>query len=362
MVNIKTHNAFMRRALELAQIRQGFTCPNPSVGAVVVKDHKIIAEGFHYAAGYPHAEVEALTSLSATESQGASLYVTLEPCSHYGRTPPCTKIIKEKGIKHVFYGFADPNPDVAGNGAAQLIKVGINCTLLTATDIQDFYKPYLYWCKQKFPYTIGKLAMTLDHIIAHSDGSPLAITGEEALQKTHQMRKSADAILTSAKTILMDNPKLNVRLGTQSWPKPLFILDRQAALTGKEQIFHLHEEIVLFHSKLYSKAWDSTKVTCIHIAENPAGYLPIPSIMKIIGEKGFHSLWVEAGGKLLLSFFQEKFINHFMLYIAPYMVGNGLKAFPNPEIISNWLKHADHLAWSGLGRDGLLEAFSNIMK
>src|SRR3989344_2995168 len=163
---------YLKRALKLAEKRRGFCSPNPAVGAVVVKDGKIIGEGWHEKAGAPHAEVMALAS-AGSSAAGGILYVTLEPCSHTGRTPPCTDLIIKTGIKAVYYGFKDSNLTVSGQGEFYLKSAGIACEQIELPEINAFYRSYAHWLKTKKPWVTAKIALSLDEKIASVDGKPL---------------------------------------------------------------------------------------------------------------------------------------------------------------------------------------------
>ncbi|WP_304985754.1 bifunctional diaminohydroxyphosphoribosylaminopyrimidine deaminase/5-amino-6-(5-phosphoribosylamino)uracil reductase RibD [Coxiella-like endosymbiont] len=179
---------YLKQALEFAEIRRGFCAPNPAVGAILVKDNKIISTGFHKRNGLPHAEVEAINS-AGENVKGADLYVTLEPCCHYGKTPPCTDLIIKTGIKSVYYSLADPNPNVFNKGAQALKQAGIDCFLLEIPEIKSFYKSYSYWTANKRSWITIKLALSLDGKIAGIKGKPVALTGEELKLYTHEFRK-----------------------------------------------------------------------------------------------------------------------------------------------------------------------------
>ena len=223
MTTSAQHKHWLLETLQLAKKREGFCAPNPAVGAVVVKNNQLISAGYHYGAGHPHAEVGALDA-AGDQAQGADLYVSLEPCCHQGRTPPCTEKIKAAGIARVFFAFLDPNPIVAGRGQAVLKDSGIACEHTPINEINDFYRAYCYWTTHKKPLVTAKLAITADGYVANADGSPLAITGEECRVFTHENRLRSDAILSNTQTIIADDPQMNVRLNNKIVKKPLYLL------------------------------------------------------------------------------------------------------------------------------------------
>lgn len=322
---------YLGLALTEASARRGFCAPNPAVGAVIVKDGQILAVGKHWAAGQPHAEVDALNQLSQEQSRGATLYVTLEPCCHFGKTPPCTDLIIERKIGRVFYAYADPNPVVAGKGEAILNAAGIPCEHYPLAEIDEFYRSYLYWRNHGRPWVSAKLALSLDGKIAAGDGSPVPITGLECQRLTHESRCASDAILSSANTVLADNPLLNVRL-SETIAKPIYILDRRLRLTGDEKIFGSADSVTIFHSKSFLPKsrlnLEEKGARCIAVDEIDEG-LDLLAILDCIGNDGMHDLWIEAGGKLFYQFYTQDLIHRALIYLSPKTLGEEAKsAFP----------------------------------
>ena len=232
----------MRRAIELAKKGGGYVHPNPLVGCVVVNNGEIIAEGYHEKYGEYHAERNALLRCKS-ETKGASLYVTLEPCCHYGKTPPCTEIIIEKGIKKVFVGILDPNPLVAGKGVKILQDAGIEVEVgLCEDEIRELNKVFLKYITTKHPYVIMKTAMTLDGKIAAFTGDSRWVTNEESRKLVHELRSEMAAVIVGIGTVLADDPMLNVRLeGNPHQPIRIVVdsnlripVDSQLVKTAKE--------------------------------------------------------------------------------------------------------------------------------
>jgi diaminohydroxyphosphoribosylaminopyrimidine deaminase/5-amino-6-(5-phosphoribosylamino)uracil reductase len=317
---------FLKKALALAQKRQGFCAPNPSVGAVIVKDNKIIATGNHFAAGYPHAEVEALKKLKAP-LQGATLYCTLEPCCHWGKTPPCTEAIIQAGIQKVIYGFKDPHPAVNGQSEALLKQAGIPCIQTTLPAIDAFYQAYERREKIGLPFVTAKLAVSLDGKIAFAGGAPATISGEKAAQFTHQNRLKSEAILTTAKTILADDPQLNVRIKSQIIKKPIYIIDRKRRLPREAKIFQTAEKVTVF--------------------DQPG--ISLLEVLKTIAKEGISDLWVEAGGTLFTALAHENLLQKAYVYVSPQTLGEGsIPAFPSKTDV---FKHAKLVRWSSKGED-----------
>src|SRR6266508_4241634 len=211
-----THSAHMRRAFALARRAEGRTSPNPMVGAVIVKDGRIVGEGYHRRAGEPHAETEALRAASAA-ARGATMYVTLEPCAHYGRTPPCADAIIAAGIAEVYYAVGDPNPRVNGKAHAQLEAAGVAVHRGPCEDeARELNRPFFKHVMTGRPFITAKFAMSLDGKIATRAGDSRWISNEAARQLAHELRNVTDAILVGAGTALADDPRLTTRLSPLS--------------------------------------------------------------------------------------------------------------------------------------------------
>lgn len=356
MPSLDEHYLYLDHALELAKIKKGFTAPNPAVGAVLVKSGKILSSGYHKGPGTQHAEVSALEHVSEQDLADATLYVTLEPCNHQGRTPPCTDMILVKGIKKVYFAYRDPNPHVIGHGQDKLIQNGVKCEHINHPATNDFYQSYNFWHKSLKPMMIAKLALTMDGKIAWINGQPCKISGPEAFVFTHQQRKEADALLTTAKTILADNPSLNVRINDEVIAKPLFVLDRNLSLTGKEKIFSTAENITLFYDKALTnnkkfQLAENVKLIKISAVTNQ---LNLSEIISFMGTQGFHQIWVEAGGTLVQALLKQSLLQRLIFYICPQWLGSkGLSAFGDFEPSFNELLYGGKLRWGSLGRDGL---------
>jgi diaminohydroxyphosphoribosylaminopyrimidine deaminase/5-amino-6-(5-phosphoribosylamino)uracil reductase len=320
---------YLSLALNEAKLRRGYCAPNPSVGALLVKEGEILAAGKHWQAGHPHAEVDVLNQVSQEQSRGATLYVTLEPCCHFGRTPPCTKLIIEREISRVIYAYADPHPLVAGKGQSELVSAGIACEHFPLPEIDEFYRSYRYWQKYQRPWVTAKLALSLDGKIAAANGSPLEITGPECRRLTHEFRNNSDAILTTATTVLADNPALNVRL-EENVAKPIYVLDAHLELSGNEKIFSTAARLTLFHGKNFSEKKRENLlekgVFCIFIEENEEGLLSLTQILDALGKEGVHDLWVEAGGKLFYEFYSQGLMHRALIYVAPKTLGPEAKS------------------------------------
>ncbi len=342
------HDYFMLAALDQAWLGRGSCAPNPSVGAVIVHQTKVIAAAYHQGVGSAHAEQLALQQLPQGLSS-LSLYVTLEPCNHWGRTPPCTSAIIAAGITRVVYGYRDPNPVVAVNDTPRLLQEkGIEVVYLPLKEIRAFYRSYQYWLLEKKPWITAKIAQSLDGKIAAMPGKPYPISNASCSEFTHQQRLYTDLILTTAKTIQADNPLFTARVAKGEKSKFLAIVDSKLALTSDAQ--------ALSHAKHCHIYYDeSLKV------ENPlanCSYHPTPKkdkgldltfIINHLGKLGYHDVWVEAGGVFFSALHQEKLVQRTYLYIAAIVLGpNSSSAFHYPEIFDNkaavtWQIKADNV-------------------
>jgi len=355
------HSTTLLEALEEAQKGRGFCAPNPAVGAVVLnKSGDLLAKGYHHRFGEPHAEVEVLGSLSESETEGGTLYVTLEPCCHQGKTPPCVDLILQKKIARVIYGFNDPNPLVAGKGASYLREHGVACERHALPEIKAFYQAYRHWLEKKRPWVTAKLAFSLDGKIAGPAGEPTSITGAEANRLTHQLRKKSDGILTTVKTVITDNPQLNARLNGKQFNKRIFILDSALRFPLSAKINKTSASITLFYDKQQPserikpqriKSLGQAGIQCVPVSLKQ-GLLSLDEVLDYIAEKGVYDLWVEAGGTLTQQLIKEKFLNQMIFYIAPKTLGSQAQsAFCD---ILNFSKAQD-INWQSLGDDVMCE-------
>lgn len=281
--NALTHQrtGFMKRCIALALKGYGQTSPNPLVGAVVVKKGKIIAEGYHKKAGSPHAEINALKA-AGKKASGADLYVNLEPCCHFGRTPPCTDKIIKSGIKRVFFGMKDPNPKVSGNGIRTLKKAGIKVVgPLLPNLCKKLNEPFVKWMSTGFPYVTLKIATTLDGKIADKFGKSKWISNEKTRLYAHWLRAGHDIVMVGSETARRDKPRLNVRLPGYAGKQPLPMVI--ASKKGKK--IHLKK---LFHN---------------------------------LGAAGFQSIMVEGGGLLHTELLKNGLVDYIVIVIAPKIFG-----------------------------------------
>lgn len=314
------HKAFMIAALEAARLGRGSCSPNPAVGAVLVHENTIVARSWHEGAGMPHAEQRLLAEVEGN-IKGMTLYVTLEPCNHWGKTPPCVSGIIDRGISRVVFGFSDPNPLVSKNNTPRILREsGIEVIHCPLPEIDDFYKSYDHWTKTKKPWLTAKIAQSLDGKIGMLEARVL-ISNTQCQQFTHRQRKHTDIILTTAKTIIADNPLLNVRIEEKEEKKPVAILDRRLSLPMDTKIFrnaaHCH---VYYDAKIaIEKRIDNCSYHALPVIDDR---LDLKGLMEHLGGLGFHDVWVEAGGTLFTALHQEGLVQTTYLYIAPVVLGS----------------------------------------
>jgi diaminohydroxyphosphoribosylaminopyrimidine deaminase/5-amino-6-(5-phosphoribosylamino)uracil reductase len=315
---------YMQRAIELAKRGEGFVSPNPLVGAVIVKDGKIIGEGWHERCGELHAERNALKNCKEP-TQGSTIYVTLEPCCHYGRTPPCTKAIIEAKISRVVIGSRDPNPLVSGKGAEILRKAGIEVIEDFMRDECDKLNPIFFrYITTKLPYVSLKYAMTADGKIATYSGKSKWITNEFSRNDVHRLRKKHRAIMVGIGTVLADNPMLNCRI--ENGRNPIRIVcDSKLRIPLDCNICKTANEI---STLVVSAIEDSEKQAELEkmgvktlILPDKNGKVDLKKLMQYLGEKSIDSVLIEGGGTLAYSALQAKIVNHIYSYIAPKIFG-----------------------------------------
>lgn len=297
MTDAATDRKYMRWALALAKRAWGRTTPNPMVGAVIVKDGQIIGEGYHHKAGCPHAEVEAIRSLkNITDAQGATIYVTLEPCSTFGRTPPCCQAIIDAKIARVVIGCLDPNPKHAGRGVSILQQAGIEVISgIEETSCRELNKAFFKWITAKKPYVLLKMAQTLDGKIATANGSSQWITGDEAASaRVRKLRLMADAVMAGAETLKQDHPKLTARTKSGRVIK----MPRRLIVTHHPEIVPEGFEAVSLDTE---QNWDE--------------------LLLQLGEENIVSLLIEGGGELAASALEAGAIDEIEFHIAPKILG-----------------------------------------
>lgn len=316
---------WMRRAIALARKGEGLTRPNPPVGAVLVRGGVLVGEGFHERAGGPHAEIVALRA-AGERARGATLYVTLEPCSTWGRTPPCTDAIIEAGIRRVVVGAVDPNPKHAGRGFRILKDAGIEVTEgLLREACEELIEPFAMLQSAGRPFVTLKLACSLDGRIADAGGRSRWITGEAARARVHELRRRVDGILVGFKTVLRDDPSL-LPVPDEGRKPYRIVLDPGGRLPLRRKIFcdEAREQTIAVISRsapvAYRRALERRGVRFIEVAA-PRGRLAVGRVMSELGRLGLLHVLCEGGGATAGTFFREGLIDEAWFFYAPLILG-----------------------------------------
>lgn len=320
-----TDEDFMLEALRIARNAEGRTSPNPMVGAVIVRDGRIIAEGWHREAGTSHAEIHAL-GMAGELAKGATLYVTLEPCAHYGRTGPCAKAVVEAGIRRVVIGMKDPNPLVSGRGMEILKEAGVEviCGILEQ-ECRKLNKMFLKWMTTGLPYVALKTAMTLDGKIATFTGKSQWITNEASRRRVHELRDCYDGILAGIGTVLADNPSLTTRLPDGTGKNPVRIIADSMARTPLDaNILQDKKAMTLIAvteqaPKERIEALQREGAEILLAGKGPR--VDFPLLMKQLGDRDIISVFVEGGGTINFSLLKAHLVDQVYVFIAPKLVG-----------------------------------------
>lgn len=318
---------YMTRALDLAEKGRGYTGSNPLVGSVLVKDGRVIAEGYHQCFGGPHAEINALRS-AGNEAEGSTLYVTLEPCSHHGKTPPCCEAVAKAGVKRVVCAVSDPNPLVNGKGLAYLQGKGIeiSCGVL-ATEAQEQNEIFFHFIKNRTPFVILKTAMSLDGKIATKTGESRWITSSEARAYVHGIRSSVGAIMVGVGTVLKDDPLLTTRTSEGEGRNPVrIVMDSNGRTPLDARLFKSIDEAPLLivatpgisaeRIEAYKKI--GAEVLVIQASDRME---QVRLTLQVLSERGISSILLEGGGTLAESFIRAQAVQKVMTFIAPIIIG-----------------------------------------
>ena len=320
----------MARALHLARQAKGRTSPNPAVGAVLVRDGRIIGEGATQPGGRPHAETVALAAAGHL-ARGATLYVTLEPCSHYGRTPPCAPAVVAAGVTEVHVATLDPNPLVAGQGAAHIQNAGIPVYVgEAATEARALNEDFARWITTGRPHVMAKFAASLDGRIATRTGDSRWITGTEARAEVHRLRDSLDAILAGVGTVLADDPQLTTRLDAPVRPvtHPWRIVVDSAARTPPEARVcdpalpgHTTVAVTERAPAAQRAALEARGVELLMLPSDAGGRVDLGALLDELGRRGVTSLLAEGGATLLGSLFDAELVDRVLAFVAPVVIG-----------------------------------------
>lgn len=331
---------YMARALMLAQQGRFTTPPNPNVGCVIVRDGAIVGEGFHLRAGEPHAEVHALR-MAGDRAQGATAYVTLEPCSHYGRTPPCAEALVNAGIARVVVAMSDPNPQVAGQGIRHLQQAGIEVRQgVMGSEAEALNPGFLKRMRSGLPYIQLKMGCSLDGRTAMASGESQWITSPQARQDVQRYRAASAAILSSSVTVLADDPALTVRWQElddetqRHYPRaaaeevqlrqPLrVIVDSANRMTPQLRLFQQPGAILLARLQEDGQSWPANVEQRVLPAQE--GRVDLIALMQQLAQRQINQLWVEAGAQLAGALLQAGLVDEVILYMAPKLLGDNAR-------------------------------------
>jgi diaminohydroxyphosphoribosylaminopyrimidine deaminase/5-amino-6-(5-phosphoribosylamino)uracil reductase len=324
---------FMEQAISLARLAQGNVAPNPAVGAVLVKDGEVVGQGFTQPPGGHHAEIVAIEQ-AGEKARGSTLYVSLEPCCHFGRTPPCTRAIIAAGVQRVHISLIDPNPAVSGKGRSELEDAGIQ-TLVGEHEEQarQLNEAYAKYITTGLPFVTVKIAMSLDGKIATRSGDSKWISSAESRQFAHSLRHTSDAIMTGVNTVLADDPHLTTRSaggrGGTTRKQPLrIIVDGKGRTPQSARIFHEAGKTILalgrFAATNEKKAFAALGAEILELP-SVEGIIQLESLLKILGGRQITSVLVEGGGILVGSLFDQGLVDRVFVFIAPIIIGGEAK-------------------------------------
>ncbi len=332
-----TDEHFMEMALDLARMALGQTSPNPVVGAVLVKDGAVVGVGAHLAAGEPHAEVHALR-MAGDRARGATLYVTLEPCSHHGRTPPCADAVVAAGVSRVVVAVEDPSPWVAGSGLARLRGAGIDVAVgCLGPRARRDNAAYLHYAHSGLPYVTLKLAATLDGFIAASNGESRHITGVEARNAVHELRRRVDAVFVGVGTVLQDDPALTARpaglpeRGRTAFRQPLRVVaDSRLRTPADAQIVRdkTAETLLACSDEAPADREQELAARGAQIVRCPDGRggVDLEALLRVLAARGCRHVLVEGGGILAAALLDRRLVSEVWFFHAPRLLGNGVPA------------------------------------
>ncbi|HWR01236.1 MAG TPA: bifunctional diaminohydroxyphosphoribosylaminopyrimidine deaminase/5-amino-6-(5-phosphoribosylamino)uracil reductase RibD [Chlorobaculum sp.] len=356
--------AFMKRCLELALRGAGNVSPNPMVGSVIVHDGRIIGEGWHERYGGPHAEVNAIGSVSSPELLPEStLYVNLEPCSHFGKTPPCADLIVSSGIPRVVVGCRDPHDKVAGKGIARLEEAGIDVTVgVLGEESERLNEAFITTHRKGRPFVAVKIAQTLDGRIATALGVSKWITGAGSRTEVHRLRSRYDAVLSSASTVLADDAELTVRHCDGRQPLRV-ILDRRLLVPVEAKVFNGAAKTVVFTAREAAEPCrinqlESRDIEVVTVGETGAG-LDLGQVFAELHRRRVLSVMSEGGSRLSAALVRSGFVDKYHMFVAPKLFGgDGLASFASLDVVHP--EHPVRLKFAGstmCGEDLLIEAY-----
>lgn len=360
---MKKDEYYMRRALALAKKGLGKTSPNPMVGAVVVKHGKIVGEDYHHCAGKPHAEVLALQK-AGKKAIGADIYITLEPCTHTGRTPPCAPRVIQSGIKRAVIGTEDPNPKVAGAGIQALKESGIELTVgILQEECKKLNEVFFHWVTTGTPFVLLKSAFSLDGKIATKTGESKWISSEESRKEVHKMRARVDAVLVGIGTVLADDPQLTARTNySHKEPLPI-ILDTHLRTPVTAKVLEHPRGCLIVAGKSASSSRRKKLEEAgarILIVKEKNGFIKWNDLLKKLGQMEITSVLIEGGTEIFSSAFENRIVNKVVFFIAPILIGgkNAKSMFEGEgfDRLKNCLK-LRNVTTKRIGQDIMVEGY-----
>ena len=352
-MNAKNHHQFMSLALKLAKKGRYTTAPNPMVGCVIVKNNQIIATGYHHKYGGHHAEVLALNQAGSAAS-GATMYINLEPCCHFGKTPPCAPTLITAGIVKVFIAHIDPNPIVSGSGIKALQAAGIEVNIgLLEEEAKQLNRYFIHYIVHKRPYVIAKWAMSLDGKTVTNPEDSRQISGDKSNKLTHQVRKQVDAIIVGANTVLADNPKLTARIGKQKKQPVRVVLFSYGVVPLDSSIFDLSARTLVVTTNLISKEQLDIllkrNIEVIITKPDLNNQIDLIALLDELWKIGIYSVLVEGGMQIHQSFIKANLINELIVYVAPVIIGDFVRKIALPN-----------MSFGKIGDDCLLSGYLNV--
>ncbi len=317
----------MRRAIRLAERGRGLASPNPPVGALIVRDGELVAEGFHRGPGTPHAEIVAIDA-AGDRARGATLYLTLEPCTHQGRTPPCAPRVIQAGFARVVLGATDPNPAVDGRGIAALREAGTQVeTAILGTDAERLIQAFSKHIRTGRPFVTAKMATSLDGRAAAADGSSQWITGPSARRDAHRLRAEADAVLVGVSTVVRDDPKLTVRLRGYKGRDPLRVVVDSSCRTPLDAavLSSAAPTLLATTDKATDEAIAALRSRGAEVISGPSrdGRVDLTAVMEQLGRRGLTAVLIEGGPTVLGDAVERNIVDRYVFYVAPKLLGSG---------------------------------------
>ena len=357
---------FMQQALALAEKGRGWTSPNPMVGAVVVKNGTIVGRGYHQRAGGPHAEVNAIDD-AGEKADGATIYVTLEPCNHFGRTPPCTRKILDAGIKRVVVAMTDPNPGVTGGGNQYLVGHGVDVTTgICEKEAKCLNEGFITWVTTGRPFVIAKCAATLDGRIATRNGDSKWVTGPAAREVVHQIRHAVDGIMVGVQTAIADDPSLTTRLEGENGSDPTrIILDTHLSMPPTAKMLHQESDAptwIICGPTAPAERQSALEAAGARVMKGALGAnrIDLSLLMDQLGSEGITSLLIEGGGTVMGAALTSGIVDKICFFYAPKILG-GDDGIPvcrgkGPETMQGSIAVND-LTVSQVGPDVMLQGY-----